>query len=78
MRKVKEVLRLKFDAALSGRNIAAICNCNMGCPTAARYPRRDLEAGIPSILRQTAAEMREVPGSPMRRLAFRHIDGAPR
>lgn len=76
MRKIMEVLRLKFDAALIDRKIAAICN--MGCPTAARYLRRDLDAGLSQPPRQTAAELRAVPESPMRRLAFRHIDGGPR
>jgi len=44
MRKVKEVLRLKFDSGLSNRRIAR--SCKISRPSVAEYLRRFEEAGL--------------------------------
>jgi len=44
MRKIKEVLRLKWDKDLSNRQIARICG--IGRPTVKDYLRRAAEAGL--------------------------------
>lgn len=44
MRKIKEVLRLKFESELTNRRIAR--SCGIGRPTVAEYLRRFEEAGL--------------------------------
>jgi hypothetical protein len=44
MRKIKDVLRLKFDQGLSDRQIAR--SCSIGRPTVAEYLRRFVAAGL--------------------------------
>ena len=44
MRKIKEVLRLRFDVGLSGRQIAH--SCGLGCTTVREYLRRAKRAGL--------------------------------
>jgi len=44
MRKIKEVLRLKWAQGLSNRRIAAVCG--IGRPTVGEYLRRATEAGL--------------------------------
>jgi transposase len=44
MRKIKDVLRLKFESGQSNRNIAH--SCGIGRPTVAEYLRRFEEAGL--------------------------------
>jgi hypothetical protein len=44
MRKIKEVLRLKWANGLSNRRIAAACG--IGRPTVSEYLRRATEAGL--------------------------------
>jgi transposase len=63
MRKVKEVLRLKWGCGLSQRQIAR--SCGMGRPTVAEYIRRAEEAGLswplPEGLDEAALERRLFP-----------------
>jgi len=44
MRKIKEVLRLKWERGLSNRQIAAACGVSR--PTVSEYLRRLAEAGL--------------------------------
>ncbi len=44
MRKIKDVLRLKWDRELSNRQIAAVCGVSR--PTVSEYLRRTVEAGL--------------------------------
>ena len=44
MRKIKDVLRLKWDRELSNRQIAAACGVSR--PTVSEYLRRTAEAGL--------------------------------
>ena len=44
MRKIKEVLRLKWSKNLSNRRIAS--SCGIGCPTVSEYLRRVESAGL--------------------------------
>jgi transposase len=44
MRKIKEVLRLKWERGLSNRQIAAACGVSR--PTVSEYLRRTVEAGL--------------------------------
>ena len=66
MRKIKEVLRLKWDKDLSNRQIARICG--IGRPTVKDYLRRAAEAGLawplPSGLDETALERQLFPPPP--------------
>lgn len=66
MRKIKEVLRLKWDKGLSHRQIAR--TCGIGRPTVKEYLRRAAEAGLawplPSGLDEVALERQLFPLSP--------------
>jgi len=66
MRKIKEVLRLKFDRGLSNRQIAA--TCGIGRPTVGEYLRRASEAGLgwplPPALDDAALERQLFPPPP--------------
>jgi hypothetical protein len=66
MRKIKEVLRLKWDKDLSNRQIARACR--IGRPTVKEYLRRAAEAGLawplPSGLDETALERQLFPPPP--------------
>ncbi|MGA9798203.1 MAG: hypothetical protein WBQ68_04290, partial [Terriglobales bacterium] len=44
MRRIREVLRLHFEAQLNERQIAKICSVGKG--TVRRYLKRDLSAGV--------------------------------
>jgi len=67
MRKVKEVLRLKWDKGLSNRQIARICG--IGRPTVKEYLRRAADAGLiwplPSGLDETVLERQLFPPPPV-------------
>ena len=66
MRKIKEVLRLKWDKGLSNRQIAKACR--IGRPTVAEYLRRAADAGLtwplPSGLDEVALEQLLFPSPP--------------
>jgi transposase len=66
MRKIKEVLRLKWDKGLSNRQIAKACG--IGRPTVAEYLRRAADAGLawplPSGLDEVALEQQLFPPPP--------------
>lgn len=66
MRKIKEVLRLKWAQGLSNRKIAAACG--IGRPTVSEYLRRAEEAGLswplPEDLTDTQLEQRLFPPPP--------------
>jgi len=66
MRKIKEVLRLKWAKGLSNRQIARICG--IGRPTVAEYLRRAGEAGLtwplPAGLDEVVLERRLFPPPP--------------
>jgi transposase len=66
MRKIKEVLRLKWDKGLSNRKIATACG--IGRPTVAEYVRRASEAGLtwplPAGLNEADLERRLFPPPP--------------
>ena len=66
MRKIKEVLRLKWDKGLSNRQIAKACR--IGRPTVAEYLRRAADAGLtwplPSGLDEVALEQQLFPPPP--------------
>ncbi len=63
MRKIREVLRLKWDGGLSNRRIAQ--SCAIGRPTVTEYLRRAADAGLawplPADLDDTALERRLFP-----------------
>ena len=63
MRKIREVLRLKWDSGLSNRRIAR--SCAVGRPAVAEYLRRAAEAGLswplPADLDDAALERRLFP-----------------
>ena len=67
MRKIKEVLRLKWDKGLSNRQIAKACG--IGRPTVGEYLRRAAEAGLgwplPSGLDETALDRQLFPPPPL-------------
>ena len=52
MRKIKEVLRLKYDSGLSHRQIAA--SCDMAHSTVASYLTLAQTAGIPGRCRRVS------------------------
>jgi len=66
MRKIKEILRLKYEAGLSNRAIAR--SCNISHKTVRRYLERAREAGLgwplPEGMDEEALEERLFPGSP--------------
>ncbi len=66
MRKIKEVLRLKWAQGLSNRQIAR--TCGIGRPAVAEYLRRAAEAGLawplPAGLDEVALERRLFPPPP--------------
>ena len=66
MRKIKEVLRLKWERGLSNRQIAAICGISR--PTVGEYLRRAAEAGLawplPEGLNEPQLEQRLFPSPP--------------
>jgi transposase len=66
MRKIREVLRLKWDKGLSNRQIAKACG--IGRPTVAEYLRRAADAGLawplPTGLDEVALERQLFPPPP--------------
>lgn len=66
MRKIKEVLRLKWDKGLSNRQIAACCGISR--PTVSEYLRRFSEAGLswplPAEVDETRLEQQLFPAPP--------------
>lgn len=66
MRKIKEVLRLKWGKGMSNRQIAT--SCGIGRPTVAEYLRRAQEAGVswplPADLDDTRLERMLFPPPP--------------
>lgn len=76
MRKIKEVLRLKWDRGLSNRQIAK--TCGIGRPTVADYLRRAAEAGLawplPSGLDEATLEHQLFPSPPSLPI---HVRGVP-
>jgi len=66
MRKIKEVLRLKWDKGQSNRQIAMVCG--IGRPTVAEYLRRAADAGLawplPSGLDEATLERQLFPPPP--------------
>jgi DNA-binding transcriptional regulator LsrR (DeoR family) len=66
MRKIKEVLRLKWDKGLSNRKVATACG--IGRPTVTEYVRRAGEAGLtwplPAGLDEAELERRLFPPAP--------------
>jgi len=75
MRKVKEVLRLKWECGLSNRQIAK--SCSIGRATVAEYLRRAKEAGLcwplPSGLDEAKLEKLLFPPPPSVPLEFRPV-----
>jgi len=67
MRKIKEVLRLKWDKGLSNRQIAKVCG--IGRPTVSEYLRRAADAGLawplPSGLDEATLERQLFPPPPL-------------
>lgn len=67
MRKIKEVLRLKWDKGLSNRQIAAACGISR--PTVSEYLRRFSEAGLnwplPTDLDESKLEQKLFPPAPV-------------
>lgn len=67
MRKIKEVLRLKWDRGLSNRQVAATCGISR--PTVSEYLRRFSEAGLswplPTDLDESRLEQKLFPLSPV-------------
>jgi transposase len=75
MRKIREVLRLRFEAGLSGRQVAA--SLQMARSTVGEYERRFAAAGLgwplPEGLTETALEQRLFPPPPAMPAAFRPV-----
>src|SRR5690554_6937391 len=67
MRKINEVLRLKWDKGLSNRQIAAACGISR--PTVSEYLRRFSEAGLnwplPTDLDESKLEQKLFPPAPV-------------
>ena len=80
MRKIKEVLRLKWTQDLSNRQIAK--SCGIGRPTVSEYLRRAEEAGLswplPSGLDEVALERRLFPPPPNLPAPIRGLPDWPR
>jgi transposase len=76
MRKIKEVLRLKFEAGLSHERIAAATGLSKGA--VAKYVRRALSAGVAWPLApevdDAQLEARLFPGAPARVVAYAQPD----
>jgi transposase len=75
MRKIKEVLRLKWDSSLSDRQVAKACGISR--PTVSEYVRRATAAGLswplPADLEETTLEQKLFPALPTLPAAVRGV-----